>query len=133
MTDLDRRAHSQNELLVSDLVQRVLKGEPAEDSRFELKREWIDPQKAARRIAGHVNAAQTPWVAWVLGVDEKKREIFRLESADFADWWSQVSSRFEGGAPDLVDDLVVSVDGGTVRRGKTDMEAPEGRKPKRWS
>lgn len=37
------------------IIERVEKGQPVEDSRVELKGDWIDPKKAARRIAGHAN------------------------------------------------------------------------------
>jgi hypothetical protein len=39
------------------VIQRVRSGGGVEDFRVELKREFIDPEKAARRIAGHANSA----------------------------------------------------------------------------
>jgi hypothetical protein len=39
------------------VIDSVKAGAPNEDSRVELKREWIEPKKAARRLAAHANAA----------------------------------------------------------------------------
>jgi hypothetical protein len=38
-------------------VDRAKRGQPLEDSSIEFKREWIDPTRGARRLAGHANAA----------------------------------------------------------------------------
>jgi hypothetical protein len=46
------------EAWVLEVLERVEQGKPVEDSRVELKREWPDPERAARRIAGHANAAR---------------------------------------------------------------------------
>ena len=45
------------------------------DSRVELKAEWPDAVDAARRIAGHANAARGDPVLWIIGLDEKRGAI----------------------------------------------------------
>jgi hypothetical protein len=39
------------------LMDRLIAGQPIEDDRIELKRDWPDPVKAARILAGHANAS----------------------------------------------------------------------------
>ena len=56
-------------LRVIDCVKR---GQPNEDFLVELKRDWIDEAKAARRIAGHANAARGENILWLIGFDEKE-------------------------------------------------------------
>jgi len=71
------------QLLPSALVQLipiividcVKKGQPNEDFLVELKRDWIEKGKAARRIAGHANAARGENILWLIGVDEKQGVI----------------------------------------------------------
>ena len=47
------------EYRVRRIVEAVERGEPIEDDLVELKSEWLrDHHKAARRIAGHANAAR---------------------------------------------------------------------------
>jgi len=46
------------ELWVRDTVARTARGEPVEDATTELKSEWIPAVQAARRLAGHANAAR---------------------------------------------------------------------------
>jgi hypothetical protein len=41
-----------------DVIRRVSSGQPHEDFRVELKADWITTEKAARRLAGHANAAR---------------------------------------------------------------------------
>ena len=53
-------------LRVIDCVKR---GQPNEDFLVELKRDWIDEAKAARRIAGHANAARGENILWLIGFD----------------------------------------------------------------
>ena len=47
-------------------TRRVEERQPNEDSRVELKADWIDPQKTARRIAGHANALRGEPILWTL-------------------------------------------------------------------
>jgi hypothetical protein len=97
---------------VLDVLERVNSAQPLEDFGVELKAEWIGPRKAARRIAGHANAARGEPILWIIGVDEDQG-IIGAESNDLASWYSAVASEFDGLAPDLTD-LNVPVSGKTV-------------------
>lgn len=84
------------------IIERVEAGQPIEDSRVELKSEWIPAEKAARRIAGHANAASGAPILWLIGVDEEEG-VVGARREDLADWYPQVQSQFDGLAPQLVD------------------------------
>ncbi len=86
------------EAWVLRIVDIVTNHQPIEDSRVELKRVFIDPRKAARRIAGHANASQGAQVLWVIGLDEEQG-IIGVDDTEFSSWWGQVSSCFDGLAP----------------------------------
>ena len=103
---------SQLENWTIEILDRVKRKEPIEDSRVELKREWIDYKKAARRIAGHANAARGAEILWIIGVDEKDG-VVGAEQYEFALWFSQIKSQFDGLAPS-VQDLIVPYAGKTV-------------------
>jgi hypothetical protein len=91
------------------VIERVLAGKPVEDFRVELKGNWIDGHKAARRIAGHANAARGESILWIVGIDETQG-LTDVKPADFADWWAGVQSRFDGLPPTLIE-LVLDVKG----------------------
>jgi hypothetical protein len=40
------------------IIDQLKAGQQIEESRVELKTTWIDSQEAARKIAGHANAAR---------------------------------------------------------------------------
>lgn len=82
------------------VIDQVNAGQPNEDQRVELKAGWIDAHKAARRIAGHANAARGGPILWLIGVDEKKG-VTGAGLVDLANWYPQVESQFEGLAPNL--------------------------------
>lgn len=85
------------------VIDRVEQGQPNEDSAVELKTIFIEPSKAADRIAAHANAAQGEPILWIIGVDEKNG-VIGVQSEDLATWWPQVKKDFEGGVtPDLTD------------------------------
>src|ERR1044072_7659881 len=96
------------------VIEQVRNGRPSEDSRVELKGEWpTSAQKAARRIAGHANAARGEPILWLIGVDENEgvRGVCNFEVSD---WYSQVKAQFEGGvAPQLII-LNINVEGQVV-------------------
>jgi len=95
-----------------DVIERVKAGQPNEDSRVELKREWIPAQKAARRIAGHANAARGDAILWLFGVDEDAG-VTGVDQNELSSWFAELESEFDGLAPDM---MVVNVpqDGMTV-------------------
>jgi hypothetical protein len=84
------------------IIERVETGQPIEDARVELKARWIEPQKAARRIAGHANASRGTPILWLIGIDENAGAV-GVEHAELADWYEQVKANFDGLAPSLTD------------------------------
>lgn len=95
------------------IVDRVLLGQPVEDARVELKADWLPADKAARRLAGHANAARGQPILWIIGVDEKKRSLVDLDRTELAGWWARVAAQFDDVSPALTD-LVVRVQGSSV-------------------
>jgi hypothetical protein len=94
------------------VVERVKSGQPIEDARVELKAEWPDTEKAARRIAGHANAARGAPILWLIGVNEKTG-VVGAQINELATWFPKVESNFDGLAPEHMD-LNIPVDGQTV-------------------
>jgi len=79
----------------------------------ELKAKWPNAKEAARRIAGHANAAHGEPILWLIGVDEKEG-VVGANNEELANWSAQVSAEFDGLAPQILRDLNVPVEGGTV-------------------
>jgi hypothetical protein len=94
------------------VIDCVKKGQPNEDFLVELKRDWIEKEKAARRIAGHANAARGENILWLIGVDEKQG-VIGVNATDIASWYSTVESCFNELAPRMIP-LNIPVDGKTV-------------------
>lgn len=94
------------------IIDIVKKGQPNEDFLVELKRDWIDKDKAARRIAGHANAARGENILWLIGVDEIQG-VIGASLADLASWYPAVASCFNDLAPRMTP-LNIPVDGVTV-------------------
>lgn len=94
------------------VIDCVKSGQPNEDFLVELKRDWIHGAKAARRIAGHANAARGENILWLIGVDEKEG-VIGAKTADLASWYPTVESFFNELAPRMIP-LNVPVDGKTV-------------------
>ncbi|HEX8598658.1 MAG TPA: hypothetical protein VF952_09095 [Chloroflexia bacterium] len=102
------------EIWTFQVIGRLKRNQQIEDSRVELKAAWPDnPASAARRIAGHANAARGEDILWLIGVDEARRVVVGASPTDLATWYPQVRSHFDGVAPDLTD-VAVDVDGLTV-------------------
>jgi hypothetical protein len=96
------------------IIERVRQGQPVEDAQVELKATWPrDPGKAARRLAGHANAARGEPILWLIGVDEQAGTVPGVDFADLATWWSGISAAFDELAPDPVS-LNVPAEGATV-------------------
>jgi hypothetical protein len=91
------------------IVDQVGRQARIEDTRVELKSNWLDPKRAARRLAGHANAARGSTILWIVGLDETTG-VVGINSADFATWWAQVQSEFNELAPSVTD-LVVPAQG----------------------
>jgi hypothetical protein len=100
------------------VVERLRSGGQLEDRRVELKREWPKPEagsysKTARQLAALANANHPENVLWLVGLDEKRREVVGAGAVETARWWSMVGSCFGGDPPDLAD-VVVAVGDKTV-------------------
>ena len=95
------------------IIEQVESGQPNEDYRVELKAEWLDAKKAARRIAGHANAAHGEPILWLIGVD-KEKGVVGVNNEELANWFAQVRAEFDGLAPQILRDLNVPVEATTV-------------------
>ena len=96
------------------IIDRLVQDQPVEDSRVELKAEWPrDAARAARRLAGHANAARQESILWLIGVDEGARAVPGADYANLAFWWPQVMHWFAGVSPSIVD-VNVPYEGRTV-------------------
>lgn len=95
------------------VADRVKAGKPLEDSRVELKTEWPEAVDAARRIAGHANAAHGDPILWIIGLDEKGHRVVGATANDLATWYPQVKREFDSMAPSM-EDFVVPYDGITL-------------------
>ena len=83
-----------------NIIHRIQCGQPTEDSRVELKRDWPDdPWKAARRIAGHANAARGEAILWLIGADEASGAVPGVNYSEFSRWFGPVSAAFDELAP----------------------------------
>jgi hypothetical protein len=82
------------------ILENVKKHLPIEDSLVELKAEWPEPSKAARRIAAHANAAHGESILWLIGVDEKNG-IVGARFEELSSWFQTVQSFFDGTTPNL--------------------------------
>jgi hypothetical protein len=98
------------------VVRVIREGKKFEDDNVELKRELIaDKNKAARRIAGHANAAGGPNVLWIIGIDESNGQITSaINEPDLATWWQSVQSQFSEWAPSMQSLLIPLEDGSHV-------------------
>jgi hypothetical protein len=88
------------------VMDRVEAGQPNEDARVELKRDWIEGPEMARRLAGHANAARAERVLWLIGVDEKERAVVGVSAKDAATWYPAVTKCFQEVSPGLTDVVV---------------------------
>lgn len=84
------------------VIESATKGHAYEDSRIELKAKLPEPEKAARRIAGHANSALSDKILWLIGVDEREG-VTGIQREEFADWWSQVKRCFDGTVPECTE------------------------------
>jgi hypothetical protein len=82
------------------VIDQVERSQNAEDALVELKSEWpSDPNKAARQLGGHANAARGEPVLWLIGIDEKAHKVVGAPLSEFANWYPTVEKEFDGLAP----------------------------------
>lgn len=103
---------SQIENWALQIIERVDRKQPIEDSRVELKSEWIEHQKGARRLAGHANAARGEPILWLIGLDEDKGAL-GAEKEELPVWINKVQSCFDGISPSP-QDIAIPHKGKTV-------------------
>lgn len=114
-TNIRRMTVAELELRVSELLGRVANRQGVESQLTELKASWPDPpEKAARQLAGHANAARGERILWIIGADEKSGTI-TTPGGDHLQWWTRVQARFDELAPELLLDAAVPYQGQTVR------------------
>jgi hypothetical protein len=103
------------EAWVLKVLDRFERNEPIEDSLVEVKAEWIDPVRAARRLAGHANAAQGENILWIIGVDETNHVICGGSEVEASSWFAQVKSEFDDNlAPGLTFQIPVTHENGAT-------------------
>lgn len=84
------------ELKVHEIVAWVRSGHAWEDDLVELKRDLIETQRFARRLAAHANTAHGHPIVWIIGLDEDARSVEGAPGADIAGWLPSVEARFDG-------------------------------------
>ena len=80
---------------VDALLDRWKRGVLLEDDFIELKRTLPPARRAARRIAGLLNASRGSQVTFIVGIDEATQAVEPCRD-DLASWISEVSSCFDG-------------------------------------
>ena len=93
----------QIEAWVYIIIEQVENGKPDEDSRVELKSDWIDPIKAARQIAAHANTIHGEQILWIIGVDQGNHKVVGVNQNELSSWYQQVVSQFDEIAPSMKD------------------------------
>lgn len=84
------------------VVDQVTNMRTVEDVRVELKRVFPHPERAARILAGHANAARGDDLIWILGLDETTGPV-GVDEAELADWLPALRAKFDGVSPDIHD------------------------------
>jgi hypothetical protein len=102
------------ELWVRDVVDALTAKQPVEDTRVELKAEWIEAEKAARQLAGHANASRGEPILWIIGIDERNSAVNGVDPLEFEGWFKQVQKWFDGESPALVTHINVRINSQTV-------------------
>jgi hypothetical protein len=102
------------ELWTREIVAAVMAGQTVEDTRVELKAKWIDSAGAAKGLAGHANAARGISILWLIGVDERNKNLTNPNPLELEGWYKAVESRFDGEAPRLLVDVNVRINAENV-------------------
>ena len=102
------------EIWARDIISALLKGQPIEDTRVEIKSNWISPEKAAPRLAAQANSSRGDSILWLIGVDEKSKIILGADPLERESWIKSVQRYFDGFAPRLVIDVNFRIDDNTV-------------------
>ena len=96
------------------IVDAALAGQKIEDSRVELKSQWLEPEKAAHRLAAQANAGGGSPILWIVGVDENARALTDVVPTEKSNWFTRVSSFFDGYPPTLRGDVNMLIENKVV-------------------
>jgi len=94
--------HQELELWTLEIIGAVVKNQPIEDSKIELKSSWPEPSNASHWLAAHANAARGTHILWLIGIDEKAQRFTNADPVELANWSKSVERFFDGYAPRLV-------------------------------
>jgi hypothetical protein len=97
------------EVWTRQIVDTALSGQPSEDSRIELKSEWIETEKAAHQLAAQANAIGGTRILWIIGVDEKRRALTNPPVTEKSNWLAGLTSFFDGFPPTLSNDVNIII------------------------
>ncbi len=101
------------EARVLEICDSIQRGARIEDDYVELKSDWPKPERAARRLAAHANAARGEKILWLVGLDEH-RGVVRFTTVDPCEWWPQVQSHFCDAIPTLHHQVIHTEDGPVI-------------------
>lgn len=101
------------EVRVRDIVEQVQAQRLPEDDFVELKADWIEPARAARRLAAHANTARGEPILWLVGLDEKSG-VVPAARQEPSEWLGQVEKFFDGPVPRLIQHRVLAFTAGNV-------------------
>ncbi len=82
---------------------------------LQLKSIWIEPEKAAQRLAAHANSARSNPILWLIGIDEKDGTVLGIDKNELASWWTSVQKYFDDGTPELIYDFNLTIEGKSVK------------------
>lgn len=95
------------------VIESAKSGQPNEDFRVELKSAWIPPEKAARRIAAHANAARGEDILWIMGVDSSGN-VKGADDLELANWYEQVKAEFDDRVTPQLTNLNIRIGEATI-------------------
>ena len=98
------------------IIDNVLAGKPNEDSRVELKAIWPEekPKHIARQLAAHANASRGEPILWIIGVNQRKREVQDAQHLEVARWYEKIKACFVDQEAPVLQDLNINYEDKTV-------------------
>jgi hypothetical protein len=102
------------EIWVRDLWEIIKKGINIEDSKVEMKSNWVSAESAAPRLAGHANAARGENILWIIGIDEKNKKLTEIDPVEKSNWLSSLQKWFDGFAPLLEKNVNIIIEDKSV-------------------
>lgn len=106
---MSNRARLEHRVL--QVLDALVNNRQTEDSAVELKAEWPKLDEAydtARQLAGHANAARGEPILWIIGANQRKREVCGAASCEVKSWYEPHRKHFDGEIiPGLLPELVV--------------------------